>query len=127
MANKAAQKNPESLINELAKKEGKITGKIIFDSAKQGDALAKRLVKKYTEYVSAGLVSLVNIFRPSCIIIGGGISNAGDSFFKPIQKYILQNSYGKERSPRVEVRSATLKNDAGLLGGVALAMDGLGL
>ena len=127
MAAKELEKHPESLIAGLAKKEGKVSGKAVFDAAKMGDRLAKRLVKRYTENVSSGLVSLVNIFRPSCIIIGGGISNAGDGFFKPIQDYVSKNSYGRETCPRVEVRSATLKNDAGILGGVALAMDSLGL
>ena len=127
MASKKIEQHPESLLAKIVERDGKVTGRAVFEAQKQGDKVAKALVKKYVEYVSAGLVSLVNIFRPSCIIIGGGISNAGESFFRPIRKYVAQNSYGRETCPSVEVRQAMLKNDAGILGGVALAMDGLGL
>ena len=54
----AMEKNPESLMHEIAKAEGKISGRTSFDAAKQGDKAAQAVVKQYAQYVADGIVSV---------------------------------------------------------------------
>lgn len=116
---KACEKHPESLLAEYARNNG-IDGKTVFDCAALGDKTAAATLKKYIEYVGAGLVTFANIFFPEVIIIGGGISNQGENFVKPLQKYVSRNVYGAEYNPEIKVVPATLKNDAGIIGAAAL-------
>lgn len=111
----AMSKNPDSLMHELSKKEGKVSGKTSFDAAKMGDVAAKKVVDKYIEYVSSGLVSIINIFQPEKLVIGGGISKEGDYLLNPIKEYCFSREYNKYMK-KVDISIATLFNDAGIIG-----------
>ena len=74
----AMEKNPESLMHEIAKAEGKISGRTSFDAAKQGDKAAQAVVKQYAQYVADGIVSVENVLQPDIISVGGGISREGE-------------------------------------------------
>ena len=117
---RAMEKHPESLMNEIAKKEGKVTGRTAFDAMNAGDKTAKALVSRYIRYVGEGLVNIGNYIRPEIIFMGGGISNQGDWFIKRLQAYVTRYSYGGKRNPYITVVKATLKNEAGILGAAAL-------
>lgn len=111
----AMEKNPQSLMHEFAKKEGKVSGKTAFDAAKAGDEAALVVVKQYREYVASGLVSIINIFQPERIAIGGGISKEGDYLVKPIIEYCYAHEYNKY-GEKTKISAATLFNDAGIIG-----------
>lgn len=117
----ACEKHPESLLAQTVQNEG-ISGKVVFDVAKQGDKVAIAVVKKYVKYVGMGLVTFANIFFPEVIVIGGGISNQDEYIIKPLQRYVSRNVYGAEYNPKIKVVSATLKNDAGIIGAAVLCM-----
>ena len=59
------EKNPESLMHEIAKAEGKISGRTSFDAAKQGDKAAQAVVKQYAQYVADGIVSVEMYCSPT--------------------------------------------------------------
>ncbi len=115
----ACAKHPDSLLAKYALEHG-VDGKTVFTCAQMGDAVASETLQRYIEYVGAGLVTFANIFFPEVIIIGGGISNQGESFVKPLQKYVSENVYGAEYNPEIKVVAATLRNDAGIIGAAAL-------
>lgn len=112
---KAMSENPDSLMHELSKKEGKVSGRTSFDAAKMGDVVGKQVVDKYIEYVSSGLVSIINIFQPEKLVIGGGISKEGDYLLDPIKEYSFSHEYNKYMK-KVDISIATLFNDAGIIG-----------
>lgn len=117
----ACVKNPDSLLNQLKEKEG-LDGSIVFKAAKEGCRVAKSVLNKYIKYLGMGLVTLANVFFPEVIIIGGGVSNAGDDLIRPLQRYVSKNIYGAEFNPKIRVMAAKLKNDAGIIGAACLAM-----
>lgn len=121
--NAAIKKFPDSLLAEIARKEGTVNGKTAFTAAEQGCGAAKSVIRKYLVYVGDGMVNLVNIFRPQVFIVGGGISKEGDNIIKPLQKYVNKFGYAPKYSPKVKVVPATLFNDAGILGAAALLMN----
>ncbi len=111
----AMNKNSQSLMHKIAAKEGKISGKTAFDAAKAGDEAGEKVVNKYREYVASGLVSIVNIFQPEKLVIGGGISKEGDYLIEPIKEYCYSHEYNKNRK-KTDISIATLFNDAGIIG-----------
>lgn len=116
----AMSKHPESLMNTIAKERGEINGRTAFDAAKEGDATALQVVKKYTEYVADGIVSIINIFQPKKLVIGGGISREGDYLVNPIVEYVKKYDYNKYFE-KTEITTATLFNDAGIIGAALAA------
>ncbi len=111
----AMEKNPDSLMNILAEKEGKVSGRTSFDAAKQGDAAAKAVVDQYIRYVAEGVVNVVNTFQPTKLVIGGGISKEGDYLLNPIREFVKENDYNKYLD-KTQIEIATLFNDAGIIG-----------
>lgn len=111
----AIEKNPDSLMVKLAEEHGAVSGRTAFEAAKMGDEAAKKVVSEYAEYVAAGAVSMINIFQPEKLIIGGGISREGDYLLDPIRKFCEKNSY-KCDGGSTTIQAATLFNDAGIIG-----------
>lgn len=111
----AIESHPDSLLASLAKKQGRVTGKTSFDAAKAGDPTGKAVVEQYLRYVADGIVSIINIFQPEILVIGGGISKEGDYLLNPILDYVHQNVYCKD-VPQTKIKIATLFNDAGIIG-----------
>lgn len=114
---RAIAENPGTL---MAKDE-KINGKTAFVAAKAGDTAAQKVVDQYIEYVAGGIVSIVNIFQPDVLVIGGGISKEGDYLLNPIKEYVKIHNYAKTL-PQTELKIATLMNDAGIVGAALAAM-----
>lgn len=112
---KAMEENPDSLMNKLAQEEGKVSGRTAFEAAKKGDKAGQQVVDNYEKYVAEGLVSILNIFQPEKIAIGGGISKEGDYLLNPIKELVYKDDYNKYM-PKTEIEIATLFNDAGIIG-----------
>ena len=66
---------------------------------------------------------MANIFRPDAILIGGGISNEKEYLTKPLQRLMDSTSFGGVFNPKVIVKTASLQNDAGILGAAALIIE----
>lgn len=111
----AMEKNPKSLMNKIAQREGKVNGKTAFEAAKQGDKAGHDVVYHYLRYIADGIVSIINIFQPEKLVIGGGISKEGDYMLKPIDEFVKMYEYN-QLLPRARVEIATLHNDAGIIG-----------
>ena len=119
-ASEAILAHPESSMAVWEREHGEVTGLTVFECAKAGDTTALAVVEQYTSYIAGGLGGLVNIFRPEMIIIGGGISDAGDFLLDRIRaklpRYVL--AYDLIKGP--EVTQAMLGNDAGIIGAAYL-------
>ena len=118
----AMEKNKDSVMWRLSGGLINVDGKTAFDAAKLGDTAAKRVVAKYIDYLAEGLANLANVFRPEIILIGGGVSKQGENLTKPLRKKISKLIYGVKDYAPVKIATATLGNDAGLLGAAAYAM-----
>lgn len=114
--------NPNSAMHSIAAKEGEVNGKVAFIAAKAGDKAGMQTVDEYISNISEGLINMANIFRPEIIIIGGGISYEGAFLTDKLNALMDKYSYGSAYNPKVNVITASLANDAGILGAAALAM-----
>ena len=118
-AEEAAALAPGSLLNRC----GALTGKTIYAAADAGDAVAQGVVRRYAEYVGAGLVNLINVLFPQRILLGGGVSGAGDALLVPVREYVYAHCFVRDRALLPDMRAAALGSDAGIVGAAALIME----
>lgn len=116
----AMEKHPESLMHELAAKNGKVSGRTAFEAAKQGDVAGKAVVEQYERYVADGIVSCENFLQPEIIAVGGGISKEGDYLMNPVCEYVATKGFNKFM-PKTKIVTAKLFNDAGIIGAAMIA------
>ena len=120
-AHAAAEQHPESCLGAAALQNGgKLNGKIIFDCAISGDNTAQQVIDTYLEYVANGIGSLVNLFRPEVILIGGGICDAGDYLMKPLNAKLPKYVFASDIIGCPPAIRATLGNAAGTIGAACL-------
>ncbi len=111
---------PDSLMHKMVAEEGKVSGRTSFNAMRAGDAAAKEVVDKYIKYLASGLASMINIFQPEVLVIGGGICNEGDYLLKPLYEVISKEQYTSSAVKQTEIRIAKLGNDAGIIGAAML-------
>ena len=98
----------------------KVDGRTAFECSKQGDTCANQVVDTYVKYLSESILNMFNIFRPQVFILGGGVSAQGEYLNQKIRDYCEKFDYGYEQAPRTKILTATLGNDAGIIGAAAL-------
>lgn len=119
---RAAQANPGGGILSAAGTLDAITAKTVIDCAKAGDADAVRIFDDFIDALAMGVVSLVNVFEPEAVAIGGGVSAAGD-FLLDALRARLDERLVTPQGYRPRVVLATLGNDAGIVGAAMLARN----
>ena len=97
-----------------------VDGKMVFDAMHDGDATAKAVVNRYITYIAEGITDLVNIFQPDILSIGGGICGQGKVLTDPIEAFLDKNDFARKFKKRTQLRTATLGNDAGIIGAAYL-------
>ncbi len=101
-----------------------ITCKHIFDSAKAGDELALRVLDRFYRYMGEFLGNLCDVVDPDAVVLGGGVSKAGQVLLDGIRPYFDQYVFHAARGARFAL--ASLGNDAGAYGAFKLALDAFG-
>ena len=112
----------KTVMTDLVAQKGKVTGRTAFDAMRMGDAAAKEVVDDYVKYLASGLASMINIFQPEVISLGGGISNEGQSLIDLVEPIVRSQQYGTDQVPLTDIRIAQLRNDAGIIGAAVLGM-----
>lgn len=110
----------QTIMSDLIKTEGKITGQIAFEGKRLGDHAANETVEEYIQYLACGLANTINIFQPEVLCIGGGISNEGQYLLDLLVPLVRKQQYGAGLVSDTKIRIATLKNDAGIIGSAFL-------
>lgn len=91
-----------------------LTAKDIFDAAKAGDAIALSLVDEVGDILGSALSNMACVVNPEIIVIGGGVSKAGEILIDTIQKHFVETSFHACKNTQFAL--ATLGNDAGIFG-----------
>jgi glucokinase len=101
-----------------------ITGELVGKAAVAGDAFARDVVASIGRLLGIGLASIVNIFDPDVIVVGGGAAaGTGEILLGPAREAMSEHILGTEWRPAVRVVPAALGNDAGIVGAAALAAE----
>ena len=97
-----------------------LEAKTVFDGAAAGDALSRQILDRYTDYLAEGLCSIINLFQPAYLCIGGGVSRAGDALLHPIREKVEKLRYSQNAKRNTKIILAKLHNDAGIIGAALL-------
>lgn len=117
---RAMETNPDSKMWEISSID-EVCGKTPFDYYETDDT-ARSVVDSYIEKLGVGITNVANELRPEIIILGGGVCSQGERLTSPLQQQLDRDIFAGAMGPRVEIKIATLENDAGLLGAAALLM-----
>lgn len=98
----------------------KVSGRTAFDGLRAGDVSAKAVTDKYIGYFSEGVISIINIFQPEILCVGGGISKEGDLLLDPVRHLLATECYSRFSKQSTKVVTAKLGNDAGVIGAALL-------
>lgn len=115
MANDAVERGEHTSMALLEK----IEAKHVFDAAKAGDEVALRIVSRAAYYLGRSMATIAVILNPKRIIIGGGVSKAGEILFEPIRAAFKKYTPAQLQDG-VDIVPATLGNDAGVVGAAGL-------
>ncbi len=97
--------------------------RVSFAAMKQGDEVGKAIVDEYISYLASGIASIINIFQPNVLSIGGGVCGEKDYLLKPLIDEVFGQTYTKTGvSPQCEIKIAELGNDAGIVGAAVLGL-----
>ena len=98
--------------------------KDVFAAAKSGDKVAQRALDQVYRMLGQFLATLACVSNPEVIVLGGGVSKAGQPLIDGVTKYFHEYAFHACRSTRITL--ATLGNDAGAYGAFKLALDEFG-
>ena len=119
-AKEAIKENPECKLALCAKNGEEVNGKLIFETAKAGCSTAQKVVDNYVKYLSEGLINICNVFRPSSIVLSGGIANQGDYLINKVVAYLEKEHYGYLPEFKVNIKIASLGYNSGIIGAASL-------
>ena len=125
-AREAISASPDLARNLLARGDGTIdglTGQAITDAAREGDAVALAAFQTTAQYLGAGIASLAVLLDPSCVVIGGGVIDAGEILLSPTREAMKRYMPFAGKHPYPEIVAAELGNEAGLVGVADLARN----
>lgn len=98
-----------------------VTARDVSLAAEQGDPLAREALARAGRYLGRAIADFLHLFNPQIVIIGGGVSRSGRYFLDPLRDSIAEYVISPEYLHGLVVTTASLGDDAGLLGALALA------
>ena len=113
-------KGVSSLLFKEAEREGKVSARTAFNAMKAGDEHGKEIVDQYIFYLAEGITNMVNVFQPEVLSIGGGVCNEKENLTVPLIKLVERDQYTRTNPKRTKIVTATLGNDAGIIGAAGL-------
>jgi glucokinase len=97
-----------------------ISGPLITEAARAGDPFAREHLAGLGRWLGEGIASLAAVLDPAVVVIGGGVSAAGDLLLDPARRAFAAQLTGRGHRPMLELRRASLGNRAGLIGAADL-------
>ena len=94
----------------------KVSGRTAFDAMRQGDRTGAEVVRVYIRYLACGITNIINTFQPDILCIGGGISHEGETLLRPLRELVAHEVYSRHSLQNTEIVTASLGNDAGVIG-----------
>lgn len=110
------------LLQAVQGDEEALTAKIVIEMADKGDPLAKEIIDKVFEAIVAGSVGIINVLNPKRLIFGGGLAD-GLSVVAEVVNTAVRGKALKVATENLEVVSATLGNEAGVIGAATYIME----
>jgi len=108
-------------LKELSDSVPELTGNEVYQAIQEGDPGALRLLTDLGSNLGLAVASLVAVLDPEIVVIGGGVSAAGELLLEPIRAAYLEHLPARGFRPELKIVGAQLHNDAGVVGAADLA------
>ena len=99
----------------------RLTGPLVTEAARDGDPLAVELLADIGTWLGVGLAGMTAAFDPGAIIVGGGVSAAGELLLGPTRQAFSRTLVGRGYRPEPPIMGAALGPDAGFVGAADMA------
>jgi glucokinase len=99
-----------------------ITAKLVAEAARDGDALAREVWDETVYYLGIGIGAVISILAPEAVILGGGVSLAGDQLLEPLREQVKSRSRLLP-ADKINILQAALAGDSGVYGSLVLAQQ----
>ena len=113
-------KGVSSLMHSQQREDGSVSARVAFSAMKQGDPYAKEVCDEYIRYLAEGITNMINIFQPHILCIGGGVCNEKEYLTVPLIEIVERDQYTRTHKTKTKIVTATLGNDAGIIGAACL-------
>lgn len=120
-ATAAAQSGRSARLAEALAQNGALTARDVVEAAQAGDGVAQAILAHAGQTLGLALANAANLLNPERIVVGGGVSHAGELLFAPLRE--AYRTYALPTVAKRPVVPAELGNDAGLIGAARLAMQ----
>ena len=122
----AAAGRAPALRDRVAGRSEALRGEHVGELATAGDPVARRLLGEFASWVALGLNNLILLTSPRVIVLGGGLSELGETFLAPVRDALVEVFVDQGKRPPVELRLARHGDRAGVIGAAHMARDRLG-
>jgi glucokinase len=110
-----------ALLERAGQDAAAVTGTMVTEAALAGDPAAVELYAELGRWLGEGVAALAAVLDPGAVVVGGGVSEAGDLLLDPAREAYAAALSGGSHRPHLRITRATLGNDAGLIGAGDLA------
>jgi glucokinase len=97
------------------------TAEEVAAAARGGDPDATAIWAETVEALACGLTSIVNLFEPELVVIGGGVSRSGDLLLGPVRELVAGSAIGP--AARAGIVASALGDRVGVVGAAAIVYD----
>jgi glucokinase len=123
LGREAAAADPGGRLAAIAAAAGApVTGEVVFAAALEGDPVALSLFERIGHWLGVGIASLVTIFDPDLVVVGGGVAATGDLLLAPARASFDRYVHGRGHRELAPIVPTRLGDDAGLVGAASLAL-----
>jgi glucokinase len=124
LARKIAAERPDGDLGRAAAEGRSVDARLAVDLAAEGPGDARDLLELIGGILGEAIVSLVNVFNPEVVVLGGGFSRAGEFLFGPARKVVAEHALVPARD-LVRIVPALLGPEAGLIGAGLVGFEAL--
>ena len=118
----AVARQPDTEIGRAMEGGRELTGPMVTEMARAGDPVARGAIEVIGRALGVGLANISNIFCPQVIVIGGGVSAAGELLLEPAREVMRRRALAPGRDD-VRIEAAAFGADAGMIGAAMLARE----
>jgi glucokinase len=119
----AAAAEPAGYLATLAGGPGEVTSETVFEAARRGDAVARSLFEDLGYWLGVGIASLVTLFDPELVIVGGGLITAGELLLCSARTSFERFVFARPHRTLPSIIPARLGVEAGIIGAALLALS----
>jgi glucokinase len=119
----AGLREPGSALGRRLAAGGEVTGGLVTELAHDGDELAVSVLAEIGRRLGAGLTSVVNVFNPEVVVVGGGALAAGELLLGPAREVVAERALPPSRET-ARIVAAHFGEESGMIGAALLAFEG---